>query len=92
MKILTSISEDEKNEIQELFERLFSLNSLASTLSEEKLNLDEQNWLYKKLTCDLIETRKKFNKWWIKICKEYNLNKKDLEHYSVNFEENFIFS
>ncbi|MBO0545598.1 CXXX repeat peptide modification system protein [Clostridium botulinum] len=59
MNIATKILENERDEIQMLFERLASLNALAATLSDARLEIDEQNWFYNKLINDLTKTRKK---------------------------------
>lgn len=91
MKILTYIHENETFEIEQLFEKLSSLNSMAGTLADAKLNIDEENWFYKKLMDDIADTNKKFKDWWKNICDKYNLDKKNLDNYIVNFRENFIY-
>ncbi|HGG0416297.1 CXXX repeat peptide modification system protein [Clostridium botulinum] len=90
MNIATKILENERDEIQMLFERLASLNALAATLSDARLEIDEQNWFYNKLINDLTKTRKKFDIWWDRSCEKYKLNLEDRHKYAVDFENKAI--
>ncbi|EPY2291137.1 CXXX repeat peptide modification system protein [Clostridium sporogenes] len=90
MNIATKILENERDEIQMLFERLASLNALAATLSDARLEIDEQNWFYNKLINDLTKTRKKFDIWWDRSCEKYELNLEDRHKYVVDFENKAI--
>ncbi len=72
MSIETKILESERDEVQMLFERLASLNALAATLSDTRLEIDEQNWFYNKLINDLTETRKNSVFGGIEVAKNIN--------------------
>lgn len=92
MKKLIDITQNETDTIQVLFERLNSLNSMSGTLADSTLNIDEQNWFYKKLIDDSIQARIEFNNWWTDICKKYNLDSTYTEQYSVDFDNRCIFT
>lgn len=85
MKVLAQLVKEEKNEIQNIFERLNSLNALVATLADAQLNIDEQNWIYEKLINDTTETRIKYNQWWTIMCDKYNLDKENSRNYYVDF-------
>lgn len=57
-KIISRVTEEEKNEIQALFERRNGLNELSQILTIEN------EALYEKLVKDLGETGAKFQDWW----------------------------
>lgn len=52
------VTEQERDEIQTLFERKNGLNELAKILTAEN------NELYERLVKDLSETTSKFQNWW----------------------------
>ncbi len=58
-KIIGQVTEEEKNEIQALFERRNGLNELAKILTADN------ETLYEKLIKDMGETGSKFQNWWI---------------------------
>ena len=60
-KIVGSVTEQEKNQIKELFERRNGLNELARILT------DDNSDLYERLVMDLGETSSKFQNW-AKVC------------------------
>lgn len=90
MRILAELLEDEKKEIQSLFERINSLNALVGTLADAQLDVHEENWLYEKLINDATETRRKFNEWWVNSCEKYDLDKRYTNKYYVDFITNQI--
>lgn len=57
MKLVGTVTTEEKNEIQQLFERRNGLNELAKILSVDNAEL------YEKLVKDLGETKTKFQAW-----------------------------
>ena len=57
-KVVGKVTEEEKNEIQALFERRNGLNELAKIVSVDN------DALYEKLVKDLGETGAKFQDWW----------------------------
>jgi CXXX repeat modification system protein len=88
---LTEVTNDEKDTIQELFERLNSLNSMTGTLADSVLSIDQENWLYKKLMDDSVKTRIAYNNWWQDICEKYNLDSNLQNLYSVDFQKLCIY-
>lgn len=90
MKNKIDILKIEKEEIQELFERLNSLDSFVGTLAQAELDVDEQNWLCEKLVRDRTETRIKYEAWWTKMCEKYGLDRHKTENYYVDFIDDYI--
>ena len=64
-KVVGKVTEEEKCEIQQLFERQNGLNELAKIVSADN------DALYEKLVKDLGETGAKFQDWWNRICLLY---------------------
>ena len=65
MKLVGTVTTEEKNEIQQLFERRNGLNELAKILSVDNAEL------YEKLVKDLGETKTKLQAWWSRMISKY---------------------
>lgn len=79
-KIISRVTEEEKNEIQALFERRNGLNELSQILTVEN------EALYEKLVKDLGETGAKFQGWWDRMGEKYNWESAEDGNWEINFE------
>ncbi len=79
-KIISRVTEEEKNEIQALFERRNGLNELSQILTIEN------EALYEKLVKDLGETGAKFHNWWDRMGEKYNWESAEGGNWEINFE------
>jgi CXXX repeat modification system protein len=79
-KIISRVTEEEKNEIQALFERRNGLNELSQILTIEN------EALYEKLVKDLGETGAKFQDWWDRMGEKYNWESVEGGNWEINFE------
>lgn len=79
-KIISRVTEEEKNEIQALFERRNGLNELSQILTIEN------EALYEKLVKDLGETGAKFQDWWDRMGEKYNWESAEDANWEINFE------
>lgn len=79
-KIISRVTEEEKNEIQALFERRNGLNELSQIL------IIENEALYEKLVKDLGETGAKFQDWWNRMGEKYNWESVEGGNWEINFE------
>lgn len=79
-KIISRVTEEEKNEIQALFERRNGLNELFQILTIEN------EALYEKLVKDLGETGAKFQDWWDRMGEKYNWESAEDGNWEINFE------
>lgn len=79
-KIIGRVTEDERNEIQMLFERRNGLNELAHILTVDNKEL------YEKLVKDLGETGTKFQDWWKRMGTKYNWESVDGGNWEIDFE------
>ena len=79
-KIVGQVTEEERNEIQTLFERRNGLNELA------KIVTAGNNDLYEKLVKDLGETGTKFQQWWDSMADKYQWESKEGGNWEINFE------
>ena len=79
-KIVGIVSEEEKNEIQALFERRNGLQELAKILKAD------DSVLYEKLVKDLGETGTRFQAWWDSTSKKYKWESAANGNWSINFD------
>jgi len=84
-KVVGQVTEEEKNEIQTLFERRNGLNELAKILSPDNTEL------YERLVKDLGETTTKFQQWWDTMSGKYNWEGTENGNWEINFQTNEIF-
>lgn len=78
-KRIGSVTEEEKKEIQTIFERRNGLNELAKIISSDN---DE---LYEKLVKDMGETETKFQGWWNTMSQKYQWESAKESHWEINF-------
>lgn len=79
-KTIGRVTEEERNEIQTLFERRNGLNELAQILTAEN------ETLYEKLVKDLGETSTKFQNWWNRMGEKYNWESAEGGNWEINFK------
>lgn len=84
-KLIGQVTEEEKKEIQQLFERRNGLNELAKILTPDKTAL------YEKLVKDLGETSIKFQNWWDNMATKYQWESTEDGHWEINFDTCEIF-
>lgn len=83
-KTVGYVTEEEKNEIQTLFERRNGLNELAKILSPDNVEL------YERLVKDLGETTTKFQQWWDNMSNKYQWEGTENGNWEINFQTNEI--
>ena len=79
-KIVGQVTQEEKDEIQTLFERRNGLNELAKIVTADNIEL------YEKLVKDMGETSAKFEHWWDRMGGKYQWEAADNGHWEINFE------
>lgn len=83
-KVVGHVTEEEKTQIQTLFERRNGLNELAKILSPDNVEL------YERLVKDLGETTTKFQKWWDDMSTKYQWKGVENGNWEINFQTNEI--
>lgn len=79
-KAIGKVTEQERNEIQALFERRNGLNELAKILTSDNAEL------YERLVKDMGETGTKFQNWWDSMAQKYNWESAENGHWEINFD------
>lgn len=79
-KEIGHVTEEERDEIQKLFERRNGLNELA------KIITPDNEELYEKLIGDLGETSTKFQNWWNEKSVKYSWESAENGNWEINFE------
>ncbi len=74
------VTPEERDEIQNLFERKNGLTELAKIVSTENTEL------YEKLVKDMGETGTKFQQWWNEKSKKYGWESHPKGNWEINFE------
>lgn len=90
-KLIGMVTEDEKNEIERLFERKNGLSELMLSLSSNALLDDDiKNAAYEKLVNDMGKTKLAFEKWWSNMQEKYKWENIKGYSYQIDFETNEI--
>lgn len=84
-KEVGSVTEEERNEIQGLFERRNGLNELAHILTADNVEL------YERLVADLGNTSIKFQDWWNRMGEKYQWESVDNASWEIDFNTCKIF-
>lgn len=84
-KLVGKVTEEEKREIQQLFERRNGLNELA------KIVTADNDMLYEKLVKDLGETGHKFQDWWNRMSVQYQWESHESGNWEIDFNTNDIY-
>ncbi|MDE5757133.1 MAG: CXXX repeat peptide modification system protein [Allobaculum sp.] len=79
-KVISRVTEIERDEIQSLFERRNGLSELAKILTPENREL------YERLVKDLGVTSSKFQSWWDRMVKKYQWESEINGHWEINFD------
>lgn len=79
------MSEEEKNEIQALFERRNGLMELA------KIVTADNEALYEKVVNDLGKTSSRFQSWWNRMAEKYQWEGRDDGNWEIDFTTNDIY-
>ena len=83
--LIVKLTEEERDAIADINEKLSSLTSLSRTLCEENVVYNENSDFYDRIMEDLNKTRSEYNNWWKEIAAKYNLQPDRLDKYYVNF-------
>lgn len=83
-KIVGSVTEQEKQEIQKLFERRNGLTELAKIITADN------DALYQKLVKDMGETATLFQQWWDRMYEKYQWERSENGSWEINFQTNEI--
>ena len=78
-KIVGKVSEDERNEIQSLFERRNGLRELAKILTADDVEL------YDRLVTDMGENATKYQDWWNRMSTKYGWESAENGNWEINF-------
>ncbi len=84
-KEIGKVTEEERDEIQNLFERRNGLNELAKILTSGN------NELYERLIKDMSETTAKFQSWWDRMSKKYQWESAENGHWEIDFNDCTIY-
>lgn len=79
-KLVGSVTPEERNEIQALFERRNGLNELAKIVTADNAEL------YEKLVTDFGSTGTKFQAWWDRMSDKYKWESADDGNWEINFD------
>ena len=79
------VTEQERDEIQALFERRNGLNELAKILTPDNTEL------YERLVVDLGKTSVDFQDWWSKMAKKYSWESDENGNWEIDFNSCSIY-
>ena len=79
-KIVGKVTEEEKREIQRLYERKNGLKELAALLTPENPEL------YEKLVADIGNTHSRFQSWWNTMSNKYQWESIEGGNWEIDFD------
>lgn len=79
-RIIGKVTEDERNEIQSLFERRNGLSELAKIITADNVEL------YERLVKDMGETGTKFQNWWDNMAQKYSWESVEGGNWEIKFD------
>lgn len=79
-QVIGQVTVEERNEIQQLFERRNGLNELAKILTADNAEL------YERLVKDMGETGSRFQDWWDRMAQKYQWESVEGGNWEINFE------
>ena len=80
-KVIWKLTEDEKKEIQQLFEKRIALENLVNIIDPKNEDL------YDKIITDYGKTMENFQNWWSAMGKKYEW---EGQNWTVNFDTNEV--
>lgn len=78
-QLIGQVSDAERDEIRQLFERRNGLNELSKILTPDNTEL------YEKLVKDLGETSTKFQYWWYEMSRKYQWESAENGNWEIDF-------
>lgn len=84
-KSVGRVTDEERDEIQSLFERRNGLSELAKILTAD------DTALYDKLVNDMGETTTKFQHWWNRMAAKYNWEASENGNWEIDFNSCIIY-
>ncbi len=90
-EILGSVTEEEKQTIERLYERKNALGELMQTMSSPMFSDEQRNKVYDWIVADLGKTNSEYNKWWSDMGLKYNWKIPCGEKLFVDFNTNGVF-
>lgn len=84
-KEVGSVTPEERDEIQSLFERRNGLNELAKILTADN------GELYERLVKDMGETSTKFQNWWNRMGEKYQWESTENGNWEIDFDSCAIY-
>ena len=79
-RITGQVTIEEKNEIQQLFERRNGLNELSKIVTADNVEM------YEKLVTDMGETGTRFQNWWDRMAEKYRWESEEGGNWEINFD------
>jgi len=89
--LVGKVTDLEKENIENLYERMNSLHSLSLTLAANNDLFLEKSYMADKIISDLAHTQTEFNKWWDFIADKYNLDRTVMPSYHVDFSDGSLY-
>jgi CXXX repeat modification system protein len=85
------VTQEEKNKVQELHERILGLEELLISFSSQSNTQEAKNELYEKVVKDIGTTKIKLQAWWDEMYEKYDWRMAKGGNWHINFLTNEIF-
>ncbi len=85
------VTQEEKNKVQELHERILGLEELLISFSRQSNTQEVKNELYEKVVKDIGATKIKLQDWWDEMYEKYGWRMSKGGSWHIDFLTNEIF-
>lgn len=89
-KTVGTVTQEEKEEIQNIFNKKRGLEELFTTFATNKVDL-QNNPLYDRLLKDYTEVTTKFHEWWNTTSQRYNWEGIENSSWLIDFSSNEVY-
>ncbi len=90
-ELIGTVTEEEKNEMLELYERKMGLEELPSSLDSVVLSQETKKIVQEKITIESEKIKTEAQSWWNKMYEKYHWEKQEGKDWHINFETGEIF-
>ena len=90
-ELVGTVTEEEKNEMLDLYERKMGLDELPNSLESVVLSQETKKIVQEKIMIESKKVKADAQAWWDKMHKKYNWKSKEGKDWHINFETGEIF-
>lgn len=85
-EVVGKVSEEEKNEVMTIFERIKGIEELTYTFESDLMSEEEKKKMSEKMTVEKEKALQSMQQWWNKMHEKYQFKSVDGMSWSIDFQ------